>query len=50
MTEYGYEYYSVSKKWLNTNTNIIQQKEGLLDLFWGSKGDAKFAESSDDQS
>ena len=28
---------------------IIRQKEGLLDLFWGSKGEAKFAESSDDQ-
>ena len=24
MTEYEYKYFSVSKKWLNTNTNIIQ--------------------------
>ena len=24
MTRYDYEYYSISQKWLNTNTNIIQ--------------------------
>ena len=26
------------------------QKKGLQDQFWGSQGDAKFAESSDDWS
>ena len=47
-----YKYHSASQKWTNTIYKYkycwTAQKEGLKDQFWGSQGDAKFAESSDD--
>ena len=52
MTEY--EYHLAPQKWMNTihkkEFYWASQKKDLQDHFWGSHGDAKFAESSDYQS
>ena len=49
-----YKYHSASQKWLNSFNKYkfcwASHKEGLQDQFWVSQGDAKSAESSDDQS
>ena len=50
-----YKHHSASQKWSNTkyaNKNFVKlpKRKAFKDLFRGSQGDTKFAESSDDQS